>query len=214
MLHIDFHCSVLNNFHSSDHFQILLFSTSYIPNLHSSFMIPPSNPDLPASFLVIFDSKLSWRDHILSIKEKACHRLRLLQTLSHLSWGSDRKTLLHHHVTLILSTLDYSCHLYSCASTSPLSLLDPIHHCGLHLALGAFRSSPVKSLYVESGLPSLSRRRALLFLRNYACFHQFSLSKLAVLQPLLRFFSSSPCLPVPFLVHMDTWVSHSSFPHL
>ena len=38
---------------------------------------------------------------------------------------------------------------------STLKLLDPIHHSGLRIALGAFKTSPVKSLYAEAEEPSL-----------------------------------------------------------
>ncbi|GFO31659.1 ribonuclease hi [Plakobranchus ocellatus] len=37
--------------------------------------------------------------------------------------------------------------------------MDPIHHQGLRIALGAFRTSPIKSLYTEAGEPSLEHRR-------------------------------------------------------
>ena len=36
---------------------------------------------------------------------------------------------------------------------------DPIHNQGLRLTLGAFRTSPVASLYVEADEPSLYSRR-------------------------------------------------------
>ncbi|GFN84751.1 ribonuclease hi [Plakobranchus ocellatus] len=38
-----------------------------------------------------------------------------------------------------------------------LRALDPIHH--LRIALGAFKTSPIKSLYAEAGEPSLEHRR-------------------------------------------------------
>ena len=38
-------------------------------------------------------------------------------------------------------------------------MLDTVHHQGLRLALGAFRTSPVESLYVEADEPSLYLRR-------------------------------------------------------
>ena len=44
-------------------------------------------------------------------------------------------------------------------------MLDPIHNQGLRLALGAFRTSPVASLYVEADKPSLYSRREKLSLR-------------------------------------------------
>ena len=44
-------------------------------------------------------------------------------------------------------------------------MLDPIHNLGLRLALGAFRTSPVASLYVEADEPSLYSRREKLSLQ-------------------------------------------------
>ena len=37
-------------------------------------------------------------------------------------------------------------------------MLDTVHHQGLRLVLGAFRTSPVESLYVEADEPSLYLR--------------------------------------------------------
>ena len=159
-----------------------------------------------------FDSRLTWKQHILSVKDTALRRLRLLQSLSRLSWGADRKTLLHLHTVLILSLLDYGCHVYSSASPSLLSLLDPVHHLGLRLALGAFRSSPAESLYAESGIPSLTRRRALLSLRYYARSLRFPSSALRVPSPLPDIFTSRPRLPSPLFFRMQTLLSHSPFP--
>ena len=44
-------------------------------------------------------------------------------------------------------------------------MLDPIHNQGPRLALGAFRTSPVASLYVEADEPSLYSRREKLSLQ-------------------------------------------------
>ena len=45
--------------------------------------------------------------------------------------------------------------------------MDSIHNQGLRLALGAFRTSPVNSLYVEANEPSLNLRRKKLSLQYY-----------------------------------------------
>ena len=45
-------------------------------------------------------------------------------------------------------------------------MLDTVHHQGLRLALGAFRASPVESLYVEAEEPSLYIRREKLALQS------------------------------------------------
>ena len=44
-------------------------------------------------------------------------------------------------------------------------MIDPIHNQGLRLALGAFRTSPITSLYVEADEPSLYSRREKLSLQ-------------------------------------------------
>ena len=61
--------------------------------------------------------------------------------------------------------LDYGCIIYGSARKSYLQMLDPIHKQGLRLALGAFRTSPVASLYVKADEPSLYSRREKLSLQ-------------------------------------------------
>ena len=66
---------------------------------------------------------------------------------------------------LVRSKVDYGCTVYGSARKSCLQMLDPIHNQGLRLCLGAFRTSPVESLYVEAHEPSLGARRAKLSLQ-------------------------------------------------
>ena len=49
--------------------------------------------------------------------------------------------------------------VYGTASNSILKKLDPIHHQGLRIALGAFRTSPVSSLCAKAQEMSLKKRR-------------------------------------------------------
>ena len=44
-------------------------------------------------------------------------------------------------------------------------MLDPIYNQGLRLCLGAFRTSPVESLYIDAHKPSLGARQARLSLQ-------------------------------------------------
>ena len=67
--------------------------------------------------------------------------------------------------SLIRSKLDYGSIVYGSARKSYLKSLDTIHHQGLRLALGAFRTSPIESLYAESNEPSLYIRREKLSLQ-------------------------------------------------
>ena len=85
--------------------------------------------------------------------------------LSRTEWGADQTTLLKLYCSLVRSKLDYGCLVYGSASKTALAKLDPVHNQGLRLSLGAFRSSPVESLYVEAHEPPLEIRREKLALQ-------------------------------------------------
>ncbi|GFN91185.1 retrovirus-related pol polyprotein from type-1 retrotransposable element r1 [Plakobranchus ocellatus] len=113
-----------------------------------------------AMFLgVVFDSKLNFSSHVKYLKKKCLKALNLLRVVGHTDWGADRATLLKLYRTLVRSKLDYGSVIYGSAKKHVLKALDPIHHHGLRIALGAFRTTPLKSLYAEAGEPSLEHRR-------------------------------------------------------
>ena len=115
---------------------------------------------------VVFDKHLTFRSHIIQLKVKCQKALDVLRVVGHTDWGADKTTLLRLYRALVRSKLDYGCIVYGSAAKSNLKLLDPIHHQGLRIALGAFRTSPVTSLYAEANEPSLNNRRIKLAL-NY-----------------------------------------------
>ena len=119
-----------------------------------------------AKFLgLLFDNKLSFIPHIKALKAKCLKALDILKVLSSSDWGGNRTVLLNLYRSLIRSKLDYGSIVYGSARKSYLKSLDTIHHQGLRLALGAFRTSPVESLYAESNEPSLYIRREKLSLQ-------------------------------------------------
>ena len=119
-----------------------------------------------AKFLgLLFDKKLSSIPHIKALKAKCLKTLDILKVLSNTNWGGDRSVLLNLYRSLVRSKLDYGSVVYGSARKSYLKCLDTIHHQGLRLALGAFRTSPVESLYAESNEPSLYTRRGKLSLQ-------------------------------------------------
>ncbi|KAG1679877.1 RNA-directed DNA polymerase from mobile element jockey [Nymphon striatum] len=117
---------------------------------------------------LIFDKKLNFLKHMQVLKSKCLRALNLLRILSNTNWGADRKIMLRFYRSLIRSKLDYGSVVYGSARKSYLRVLDPVHNQGLRLSLGAFRTTPAESLYVEAHEPLLYLRREKLSLQ-YAC---------------------------------------------
>ena len=69
--------------------------------------------------------------------------------------------------TIVRSKLDYGCIVYGTASNTNLRQLDSIHNAGLRLALGAFCTSPVSSMYTEANEAPLEERRLKLSMNYY-----------------------------------------------
>ena len=123
-------------------------------------------PQLKTKFLgLTFDSKLTFLPHIKMLKAKCLKALNILKVVSSTDWGADKTILLNLYRSLIRSKLDYGSIVYGSARKSYLKILDTIHHQGLRISLGAFRTSPVESLYVEANEPSLYNRRVKLGLQ-------------------------------------------------
>ena len=93
--------------------------------------------------------------------------LIFLRVLDHTDWDADKSTLLKLYRTLVRSKLDYGSAVYGSTKNYILKELDPIHHQGLRIALGAFHTSPVQILYAEAGEPSLKHRHLRLSMNFY-----------------------------------------------
>ncbi|GFV61844.1 putative RNA-directed DNA polymerase from transposon BS [Trichonephila clavipes] len=133
-------------------------------NLHPDPFIHIGHIQIPVvsavSFLgVIFDCKLTFLPHVLYLRKRCERSLNILKVLSNTLWGADRVSLLRVYHALILSRLDYGCAVYGSARASVLKRLDTIHHSALRICSGAFRTSPVTSLYVVCHQPPLELRR-------------------------------------------------------
>ena len=131
--------------------------------MHNNPMLNLDRSEIPVvdqyKFLgVIFDKKLSFLSHIQYLKEKCSKTLKLLWVIAHKDWGADQHTLLKLYRILIRSKIDYGCIIYGAARKSYLKSLQTVHHEGLRLILGAFRTSSMESLYFEAYEPSLKLR--------------------------------------------------------
>ena len=114
-----------------------------------------------------WDSHLSFKKHISVLKTQCKEALNLMQVVAHLKWEGDRDTLLMLYRAIVRSKLDYGCIVYGTASNTNLGQLDNINNTGLKLALGAFCTSPVSSLYTEANEAPLEEHRLKLSMHYY-----------------------------------------------
>ena len=150
---------------------------------------------------LIFDRKLTWASHLRSLKASCLRALDILRVLAHTSWGADRTTLLRLHRVLVMSKLDYGCEVYSSATPNRLKTLDAVHHSGIRLATGAFKSSPITSLLVEAGQPPLDLRRQTLITQCWYRVQRLpnSLTSACVLrETFFPRYDNRPRLPKPY----------------
>ncbi|XP_076304422.1 uncharacterized protein LOC143222198 isoform X1 [Tachypleus tridentatus] len=104
---------------------------------------------------LIFNRKLTFIPHIKQLRVKCTRAVNILRVLFSTTWGADQRSVLKIYRALIQSKHDYESLVYGSVRPLALKMLDPIHHQGLWLCTGAFRTSPVKSLCIESHEPSL-----------------------------------------------------------
>ena len=114
---------------------------------------------------LIWDTKFTFEPHIKYLKARCQKSLNIPKVLSRTEWGADWTTLLKVYRSLLRSQLDYGWIVYGSAFKTALAKLDPVQNQGLRLSLGAFRSSPVESMYVEAREPPLETRREKLALQ-------------------------------------------------
>ncbi|KAI5742864.1 hypothetical protein M8J77_012058 [Diaphorina citri] len=113
-----------------------------------------------------WDAKMNWSLHVQTVKNRALNSLNALKMVSCKKWGVRRSVLLRFYKSFTLPILDYGCFIYGSAKDHVLNKLNTVHHAGIRIATGAMRTSPVVSLYADSGIPPLSLRRSKLML-NY-----------------------------------------------
>lgn len=117
---------------------------------------------------VLFDRQLSWTPYIKYLKTNTTNAINIMKILSHTSWGGSTSTLIKIHKSLIQSKLNYGAILYKTASNTKLNIIDRVNNSGLRLALGAFRSSPIFSMYNLAGELPLEIKRIEIHLKYTA----------------------------------------------
>ena len=69
---------------------------------------------------LVWDTKLTFKNHIAYLKKKCRNSLNLLKVLSFTNWGADTDTLLKLYRSLIRSKLDYGSIVYGSANNKEL----------------------------------------------------------------------------------------------
>lgn len=133
-----------------------------------------------AKFLgLIFDTHLNWKSHVADLKARCFRRATVMKSIARVHWGADRSTLMLFYNATVLSVLDYGCSIYGTASPSVLHSLDSVHHMGVRISSGAFRSSRICNLLCEAGVLPLSYHRQLVMMRTaISLFHDPTLHDL------------------------------------
>ncbi|GFV21099.1 RNase H domain-containing protein [Trichonephila clavipes] len=137
--------------------------------------------------------------------------------LSNTSWGADRTSLLRVYQAIVLSRIDYGCVAYGSACNSTLQKLDPVHHMALRICSGAFRTSPVQSLYVNCHQLSLDLRRRKLSLAFYfkiLSVPSHPLQNVYMSTSMKRLYDARPSNIRPFMDRMKLHISELDLPNV
>ncbi|XP_055944710.1 uncharacterized protein LOC129975641 [Argiope bruennichi] len=170
------------------------------PNIHIRNVPIPVSKELRL-LGVIFDHKLTFLPHVLHLKKKCEQSLNILKVLSKTSWGADRTSLHRIYEIVILYRLDYGCMVYGSARPSVLYRLDNIHHSAVRISSGAFRTSPVESLYNICHQRPLDLRRkkiSILYFVRVQTVPNHPLCKIDLPASLRRIYESRPYHILPF----------------
>lgn len=107
---------------------------------------------------VIFDSRLTFKQHIEDLKMNLVNRCNLIKMICGKHRGADRTTLLRVFDALVVSKILYGVQFYSSANEKLLKKLTPLYNQTIRAISGAHRTSPVDSILAEAGvLPLLTR---------------------------------------------------------
>ena len=116
---------------------------------------------------LLWDRKLNWCAQLKDLRIRGMRANNILKVIVKNNSRTPTRRLINVYRSIVRAKLDYGCQVYGTAAKTALKMLDTVHHQALRLCTGAFRTSPVESLYVEAGEPSLNDRRDSLSLQYY-----------------------------------------------
>ena len=108
---------------------------------------------------MVFDRRLSWKNHVDYLVTKCKKRINLLKVLAGSKWGADKETMLIVYKGLILSCMDYGCEVYDSATKTLKNKLEVVQNQALRLCSGALSCTSISALQVDCGILPLDLRR-------------------------------------------------------
>ncbi|KAB0802352.1 hypothetical protein PPYR_04538 [Photinus pyralis] len=120
-----------------------------VPTLYLNETPIPNTQEI--KFLgIILDSKLTWAKHINHLITKCKIIINRIRVIGSYTWGADRETLSKVINAFIGSRLQYGAEVYTNASKTYMNKIESVWNSALRIVTGAFRTSPIPSLNVES----------------------------------------------------------------
>jgi len=105
-----------------------------------------------------FDTKYKWQPHINKLAKSLTNSINIIKCLSNDKYNCQPLTLVQIVRCLCLSKIDYGLPFYGLAPKSQIKPIQTLLNNAIRSALGAFCSTPVINLHLESNIPPLDIR--------------------------------------------------------
>lgn len=101
---------------------------------------------------LVFNKKYKWNSHIEHLTAALTKRLDIIKCLSNHKYNCNTVSLISAVKSLIISKLNYGLYLYAYCPKSITNKLNSIINSSIRIALGAYRTTPVRNLYLEANI--------------------------------------------------------------
>ena len=108
---------------------------------------------------MLFDQRLTFREHVEQTVEKATKRLNLLKRLGGTNWGSDKNTLRILYLGYVISILEYNSAILSICSKTTRENSNKVQNKALHFVCGGMKTTPTAVCEIDSIVIPLEKRR-------------------------------------------------------
>lgn len=107
---------------------------------------------------VTFDDKLKFHKHIENSKARNTNNTNIIKILANNKNGLDPEKLVKVTNSIIRSSLEYGCQVFTTASTTNQAKLNAVYNNAIRISLGAIRTSPTESIHTEANTYELKER--------------------------------------------------------